>query len=118
MVLQDIDWLKPTAFVLGNERAGVSDEVVDAADQCAFIEMSGFVESFNISVAAALVMYEARSQRQRKLGYHGDLPPVEAEALKASMMMRTLVRKESKSISLCWFKPAGIKENPAPAFLA
>ena len=79
--------------MLGNERAGVSDEVVDAADHCAFIEMSGFVESFNISVAAALVMYEARSQRQRKLGYHGDLPPVEAEALKASMMMRTLVSK-------------------------
>eukprot|EP00983_Pelagomonas_calceolata_P009548 308946-Pelagomonas_calceolata.AAC.2 len=56
---------------------GVSEEAVEAADACAIIEMSGFVESFNISVAAALVMYEARSQRQRKLGYHGDLSPVE-----------------------------------------
>jgi hypothetical protein len=35
------------------------------------------VESFNISVAAALVMYEARSQRQRTLGHHGDLTPAE-----------------------------------------
>mmetsp|Transcript_15524 Transcript_15524/g.42071 ORF Transcript_15524/g.42071 Transcript_15524/m.42071 type:complete len:308 (-) Transcript_15524:417-1340(-) len=90
VAIQDIDWTRPTAFVLGNEKMGVSEEAVEAADACAIIEMSGFVESFNISVAAALVMYEARSQRQRKLGYHGDLSPVEAEALKASMMMRTL----------------------------
>ena len=41
---------------------------------------SGFVESFNISVAAALVMYEARSSRERNLGFHGDLSPAEVSA--------------------------------------
>jgi tRNA (guanosine-2'-O-)-methyltransferase len=35
---------------------GVSEEAVALADQCAIIPMAGFVESFNISVAAALIM--------------------------------------------------------------
>ena len=52
------------------------------------IPMSGFVESFNISVAASLIMYEARSWRLRNLGRHGDLSEEEREVLLAVLMLR------------------------------
>ncbi|GAX77510.1 hypothetical protein CEUSTIGMA_g4954.t1 [Chlamydomonas eustigma] len=88
--IQAIDWTRPTAFVLGNEKMGVSAEAVTLADQCAMIPMAGFVESYNISVAAALIMYEAQSQRVRKLGKNGDLTEDEKQKLQAFLMMRSV----------------------------
>ena len=43
--------------------AGVSEEAVALADQCVLVPMMGFVESYNVSVAAALTLYEARCGR-------------------------------------------------------
>ena len=48
---------KPLAIVLGNEHAGVSDEVMAHADGFIQIPMYGFTESYNVSVAAALMGY-------------------------------------------------------------
>ena len=90
---QDIDFSRPTAFVLGNETMGVSEEAIAMADHCAVIPMSGFVESFNISVAAALIMYEAHQQRVKKLGKNGDLNEAQMKLLQAALMMRSVVRK-------------------------
>lgn len=50
--------------------------------------MCGFVESYNISVAAALVMYEARSSRLRLLGSHGDLTEDQQRILRAVMSLK------------------------------
>lgn len=44
---------------------GVSAEVIAAADICAILPMHGMVESFNVSVAAALMLNEARRGRQQ-----------------------------------------------------
>lgn len=49
-----------TCFVLGNEGSGVSRLLLDRADQRLSIPMSGHVDSLNVSVAAALCMYEYR----------------------------------------------------------
>ena len=38
--------------------AGVSEEVLALADGCALVPMLGFVDSYNVSVAAALTLYE------------------------------------------------------------
>jgi tRNA (guanosine-2'-O-)-methyltransferase len=46
------------ALVFGTELEGISDEVVKAADAFVRIPMYGFTESFNISVSAAICMYE------------------------------------------------------------
>jgi tRNA (guanosine-2'-O-)-methyltransferase len=46
----------------------VTADAVALADACAVVPMAGFVDSFNISVAAALIMYEARRQRAAALG--------------------------------------------------
>lgn len=50
--------------------------------------MSGFVSSFNVSVAAALVFYEARRARLERLGYHCDLTDHDKQVLTAVMLLR------------------------------
>lgn len=52
---------------------------------------AGFVESFNISVAAALIMYEAQQQLQRRLQRPGDLGPQQQQHLMAEFLLRGLV---------------------------
>lgn len=61
---REIDYTRPTAIVLGNERDGVSQEAIESADQHIIIPMIGMVQSLNVSVAAALVMFEAQRQRE------------------------------------------------------
>jgi tRNA (guanosine-2'-O-)-methyltransferase len=67
---------------------GVSEEAIAMADHMAVIPMSGFVESFNIAVAASLILYEARSWRMRNLGHHADLAEEDQETLLAVMLLR------------------------------
>ena len=59
-----IDWTKPWVIIFGNEHRGVSDDIVDIADENIFLPMLGFVQSLNISVAAAVTLYEIQRQRQ------------------------------------------------------
>lgn len=56
--LYDIEITKEskTAFILGNEHSGVSKEMLGLADIIFIIPMSGFTQSFNVSVAAALIL--------------------------------------------------------------
>ena len=88
--LETIDFTRPTAIVLGNERDGVCEEIAAAADYRCVIPMRGFVQSFNISVAGALSMYEAMRQRQEKLGQVGDLSAEEQHILKAVYYLRAV----------------------------
>lgn len=60
---RDVDYTKPTVVIMGNERDGVSDEGLAIADQHIIIPMIGMVQSLNVSVASALIMYEAQRQR-------------------------------------------------------
>ncbi|CAM4160444.1 MULTISPECIES: tRNA (guanosine(18)-2'-O)-methyltransferase TrmH [Shewanella] len=60
---RDIDYTKPTVVIMGNERDGVSEEGLAIADKQIIIPMIGMVQSLNVSVASALVMYEAQRQR-------------------------------------------------------
>jgi len=52
-----------TAVVLGSEGAGLADEIVAAADARVTIPMRPPVESFNVAITAALILYEAGKQR-------------------------------------------------------
>lgn len=61
----DVDWRSPTLILLGNEGAGLSDELVGLADLQVRIPMSAGVESLNVATAAALLLYEVRRQRSR-----------------------------------------------------
>ena len=61
---REIDYTQPTAIILGQEKHGATQEAVAAADQDIVIPMVGMVQSLNVSVAAALILYEAQRQRQ------------------------------------------------------
>jgi tRNA (guanosine-2'-O-)-methyltransferase len=58
------DFTQPTAIVLGSELTGLSDEVREQADDLIHVPMLGFTESLNVSVTAALILYEAKRQRE------------------------------------------------------
>ena len=60
---RDIDYTKPTAILFGQEKYGATDEAKAMADHDIVIPMMGMVQSLNVSVAAALVLYEAQRQR-------------------------------------------------------
>ncbi|MBD5607740.1 MAG: RNA methyltransferase [Desulfovibrio sp.] len=62
--LREWDFLKPTAIILGNEHAGVSPEIIGRADGELYIPMRGMIQSFNVSVAAAIILAEAARQRE------------------------------------------------------
>ena len=74
-----IDFSPPTAIVFGNEKCGVSEELlVNFADENVTIPMYGLSESFNVSVAAAVVLNIVREKRRVALaldGNQGDLNP-------------------------------------------
>lgn len=67
--LYDLDFSEKCAVVLGNEHRGVSDDSIKLADKCFTIPMYGFVQSLNVSVAAAVILYEAQRQRLLKGKY-------------------------------------------------
>ena len=64
--LYELDLTVKTAFVLGNEHEGVSEEAREHADKNFLIPMYGMVQSLNVSVSAAICMYEALRQRETK----------------------------------------------------
>ena len=58
------DYTKGTAFLIGNEGNGLSDEIAGLADEYIRIPMEGKVESLNAAIAATLLMYEVNRQRR------------------------------------------------------
>lgn len=58
------DFTGPTAFVLGAEKWGLSPEAAALVDQAVIIPMRGMVQSLNVSVATATLLFEALRQRQ------------------------------------------------------
>ena len=88
--LSHYDWTVPTAVVFGNEREGVSDEARALRDGAVYIPMFGFTESLNISVAAALVMSHAVTDRINRRGFHGDLTEEEKRILRGVYMSRLI----------------------------
>lgn len=87
--ISEFDFRKPTALVFGNEKDGISPEMIELSDQTVMIPMAGFVQSFNISVAAAIALYHAHLERVAKLGYTGDLSEEEQLILRADFSLRS-----------------------------
>ncbi|MBW3670165.1 MAG: tRNA (guanosine(18)-2'-O)-methyltransferase TrmH [Acidobacteria bacterium] len=62
---RDYDYTQPTALLLGQEKEGVTAEALELCDAKIVIPMEGFVASLNVSVAAALILFEAQRQRAK-----------------------------------------------------
>ncbi|HYS22667.1 MAG TPA: RNA methyltransferase, partial [Candidatus Eisenbacteria bacterium] len=59
----EVDWCQPVALLVGNEGAGLPEEVERSADARIRIPMASGIESLNAAAAAAVVFYEAARQR-------------------------------------------------------
>jgi tRNA (guanosine-2'-O-)-methyltransferase len=68
--LYEIDFTKKIAIILGNEHRGVSEEAAKLSDSTYYIPMKGMIQSLNVSVAAAVTLYEAYRQRFQKGMYN------------------------------------------------
>ena len=68
--IMDIDFTRPTAVILGNEHRGMDPDVKAHVPDEIFSPMFGMVQSLNVSVAAAVILYEAMRQR-RAAGMYG-----------------------------------------------
>jgi len=71
--LMDIDFTRPTAIILGNEHRGMDPDVKAHVPDEIYIPMFGMVQSLNVSVAAATILYEAMRQR-RAVGMYDQSP--------------------------------------------
>ena len=60
------DWTRPSALVLGGEGSGLHRLVAENCDVLVKIPMYGKIDSLNVSVAAGVILFEARRQRTRK----------------------------------------------------
>lgn len=80
--LYDLDLTEKCAIVIGNEHRGISEESAKLADKTFYIPMHGMIQSLNVSVAAAVSIYEALRQRKLKNMYPStDLPKEEIEKI-------------------------------------
>jgi len=104
---RDIDYTKPTLLVMGNEKEGVSDEIVDLADEVIMIPMQGMVQSLNVSVATGLILYEAQRQLEDAGRYDTSvLSHDKKEEIKAEWIYRDSIARRSKGNI-----PLDFKEN-------
>ena len=62
--LRTWDFTRPTAIIMGNEHSGVNEELISMADGELYIPMYGMIQSFNVSVASAIILSEACRQRE------------------------------------------------------
>lgn len=75
--LGEWDFTRPTAVIMGNEHSGVPEELQSVVDGEVYIPMYGMIQSFNVSVAAAIILAEA--SRQRVLAGLYDQPSYEEQ---------------------------------------
>ena len=71
---RDVDYTKPVALLFGNDQMGLSDAAIACADGNIRIPLVGVVEALNVSVAAAVILFEAKRQREAAGMYDQPVP--------------------------------------------
>ncbi len=79
--MEELDFTRPTAIIMGNEHRGVDAVFTAKVDGEVYIPMYGMIQSFNVSVAAAVLLAEA--SRQRKAAGHYERPSYPEDELRA-----------------------------------
>ncbi|MDQ7030582.1 MAG: RNA methyltransferase [Ardenticatenia bacterium] len=75
--LPEVDLSVPAVFLFGNEHDGLSEEALRMADGRFIVPMCGFVQSLNVSVAAAITLFHATRRARREVGKAYFLTPAE-----------------------------------------
>lgn len=106
---RDCDFTGPTAFVLGAEKWGLSETAAGLVDQAVFIPMRGMVQSLNVSVAAATLLFEALRQRRA-----AGLLPSQGEGLPAELYRQRLFEWAYPQVA-AWCRQQGRPYPPLDA---
>lgn len=99
--LNELDISKPTALVFGTELDGVTDQVMEQSDAFVKIPMAGFSESFNISVSAAICLYDT-STRLRQSDIDWGLSAEKREELLLEWVKKSI--KAGDQLAEKWMK--------------
>jgi tRNA (guanosine-2'-O-)-methyltransferase len=92
-----VDYSQKNIVVMGNEAEGTSAEVLALADEVVLIPMQGMAQSLNVSVATALLLYEAERQLDEVGRYdEPQLSLARREEIKFEWMHRDLIVRRSK----------------------
>lgn len=83
VALDELDFSRPAAVMVGNEHEGLTADAIAAADVRFGIPMSGLTQSLNLSVATAIIVSRASALRRRALGREGDLDEAAVLELRA-----------------------------------
>lgn len=93
--LNDFDIEKgPAAFVFGTELTGVSDTVLDMADEFVYIPMVGFTESLNLSVSAAIILQHVTNLMYNAPNINWELKDKEKEVLMLEWLRKSTPKIE------------------------
>jgi tRNA (guanosine-2'-O-)-methyltransferase len=91
--LDQLSFAGKVALVFGNENRGVSPEALALADATYAIPMRGFMQSLNVSVAAAISIAKAVDRREAERGRHGDLGELEAAELRERFYVQAVKQR-------------------------
>jgi tRNA (guanosine-2'-O-)-methyltransferase len=92
--IEDLDINSPTAIVFGGEKVGVSEEAIAEADGFVKIPIYGFTESFNVSVAAGIILHHLTLKIRQSL-VNWQLPEKEKQEKYAEWVLKTVRHKEA-----------------------
>ncbi len=89
VVLHDFEVTEPTAFFFGTEKEGLSETVLQQADEHLKIPMFGFSESLNISVSAAIILQHV-TQKLKRSNINWQLTETEKQAIRLQWAKNTI----------------------------
>lgn len=98
MSLENLPLDQPICFLFGNEKEGISKEAKSGCDLLFKVPMFGMVESYNLSVAAAITLYDFLRKKRERLNRNGDLSSEEIIEEKARFYVRSLGIEQSSEI--------------------
>ncbi|MFN4213842.1 TrmH family RNA methyltransferase [Exiguobacterium sp.] len=91
--LEDVDVTKPTVLLFGNEHHGVSERALAKADGNYIIPMQGYVQSLNISVAAAISLYDVTTRARHVVTEGYGLTVAEKQRVLKDWMVKSLPKR-------------------------
>ncbi len=93
LLLPDFDLSKgKTALIFGSELPGISETIIEEADEFLKIPMTGFTESFNISVSAAIILHHLTDKLKNHSSIDWRLSLKEKDAIKLQWLRTTIKR--------------------------
>ena len=96
--LSNVSIKNPLCIMVGNERRGLSKEALNACDILYKIPMVGMSESMNLSVSAAISLYDTSQRKREILQQESDLTPMQALALKAKYYLQSVSTRLAKGL--------------------